>query len=90
MFGTVNENLWEEVSTTYAEGDDLQIVLLGMEMGPGGMMTLDAEYKKATPAALWVNISLKGGGGRMLDVPIQWGHIRLVGKTSALKSALVG
>ena len=88
MFGKVHENLWQEVAETYNEGDDLQIVLLGMEMGQGGMMTLDATYKKATPAALWVDIALKGGGGRMLDVPIQWGHVRLVGKASALKSAL--
>jgi len=89
MFGNVHEKLWEEVSLTYSEGDDLQIVLLGMEMGPGGMLTLDAEFRKATPTALWVHISLKGGGGRMLDVPIQWNHIRLVGKSSVVNSPLV-
>lgn len=88
MFGNVHEDLWLEVQEAYTDGDDLQIVLLGMEMGQGGLLTLDATYRRATRTALWVDIALKGGGGLMRDVPVQWGHIRLVGKTSALRSAL--
>lgn len=85
MFGTLHEDYYKEVQGEYKEGNAVQVVLLGMEMSQQGLLALDGKFIRATPAALWLDVTLPGGH-RMDKVPLSWNFIRILGKTCAVSS----
>ena len=96
----VPENYWKLIDEMYESGDEISLMLLGLEMTPkpfpipGGQMVMvpgptffTAIFRKALPEALVVDLQQKiedGSNQLMTDVPLQWRFIRLMGKRGSV------
>ena len=96
------DGYWKLVAEMYTEGDEINIMLLGLEMSPkplpvaGNQMAMvpqpsffQAIFREANDVALIVDLEQKdqGGGTQLMrDVPLQWRFIRLIGRRSTIEA----